>query len=238
MWGGGKNDQYKTRADLKNMIYVLNFEKMNNMAAKSPVQTKGDRLKKLIPFYLIRETIDGTPFYYARYKEVLSKKQTFEGIRADHGFHALIKTYLMLLFARALDYKLYQPVSGKVGCHLDSQNNFILDVAIYDKSILTPDKITNKYIDVYPKVVIEIDLKVTLEDTSIDLFAPFVLAKSKKLLSFGTERIIWVFTQSNTIMVVKPGNTWEVFQLNDDVVVMDGVVMNIGRYLEEEGIEV
>jgi Uma2 family endonuclease len=207
------------------------------MATKPPPQTKLNQLKKVIPAYLIRETIDGIPFYYTHYKKVLSKKKTFEGIRADHGLHALIKTYLMLLFARVLNYKMYQPVSGEVGCYLDAHNKFALDVAIYDKGVLTPDKITDQYIDVNPKVVIEIDLKVTLEDTGVDLFAPFVLAKSKKLLSFGTERIIWVFTKSNAVIVVKPGNTWEVFQLDDDVVVMDGLVMNIGKYLEEEGIE-
>lgn len=212
------------------------------MTAKSPTQVQVEEPKKAkkrkIPAYLIRETIDGVPFYYAGYKEVLNKKKTLEDIMADSGLQSIIKAYLMILFAQKLDLRKFQPVSGEVGNHLERRSNLALDVAVYDKSILTPDKITNKYIDVYPKVVIEIDLKVTLEDTSIDLFAPFVLAKSKKLLSFGTERIIWVFTQSNTIMVVKPGNTWEVFQLNDDVVVMDGVVMNIGRYLEEEGIEV
>ncbi|MDX2069847.1 MAG: Uma2 family endonuclease [Haliscomenobacter sp.] len=212
------------------------------MTAKSPAQPVTGEAKKSkkrkIPAFLIRETIDGVPFYYAGYKEVLNKKKTLEDIMPDSGLQSIIKAYLMRLFAQFLDWKLYQPVAGEVGNHLDHRNNLALDVAIYDKSILTPAKITNKYIDVYPKVVIEIDLKVSLEDTSIDLFAPFVLAKSKKLLSFGTERIIWVFTKSNTILVVKPGNTWEVFQMNDDVLVMDGVVMNIGTYLEEEGIEI
>jgi hypothetical protein len=212
------------------------------MTAKSPVQppigeTKKSKKRK-IPAFLIRETIDGVPFYYSGYKEVLNKKKTLEDIMPDSGLQSIIKAYLMRLFAQFLDWKLYQPVSGEVGNHLDHRNNLALDVAIYDKSILTPAKITGQYIDVNPKVVIEIDLKVTLEDTGVDLFAPFVLAKSKKLLSFGTERIIWVFTKSNAVIVVKPGNTWEVFQLDDDVVVMDGVVMNIGGYLQEEGIEV
>lgn len=212
------------------------------MTAKSSVQSTEEepkiRKKRKIPDYLIRETIDGVPFYYARYKEVLYKKKPLEEIMADSGLQSIIKAYLMLLFAQKLDLSKYQPVCGEVGNHLERRSNLALDVAIYDKSILTPAKITHKFIDVNPKVVIGIDLKVTLEDMRIDLFDPYILSKVKKLLSFGTERIIWVFTRSNTILVAKPGNSWEVFQLNDDVLVMEDVVMNIGTYLQAEGIEI
>jgi hypothetical protein len=212
------------------------------MTAKSPVQSTEEepktRKKRKIPDYLIRETIDGVPFYYARYKEVMYNKKKLEDIMPDSGLQSIIKAYLMILFAQKLDLRKYQPVAGEIGNHLERRSNLALDVAIYDKSILTPAKVTNKYIDVNPKVVIEIDLKVTLEDTHIDLFDPYILSKVKKLLSFGTERIIWVFTRSNTIIVAKPGNSWEVFQLNEDVLVMEGIVMNIGAYLQSEGIEI
>ena len=69
-------------------------------------------------------------------------------------------------------------------------------------------------------------------------FEQYVLRKVKKLLSFGTERIIWVFTQSDTIIVAKPGNTWEVFKLKQDVMLLENINMNIGAYLESKGIEV
>ena len=86
--------------------------------------------------------------------------------------------------------------------------------------------------------MIKIDVRVTLEDTSIDLFDPYIIAKAKKLMSFGTERIIWVFTRSNTIIVAKPGNLWEVLQLDEDVLLLEGIVMNIGQYLKSKGIEI
>jgi hypothetical protein len=211
-----------------------------DMTVKSP-QTLGTAQKKSrkrpIPEYLVRETIDGVAFYYKGYKEVLNKKKTLEDIMGDSGLQSIIKAYLMKLFAQHLDWDIYQPVCGEVGSHIDHRSNLALDVAIYDNSILTPDKITVKYIDVNPKIVIEIDVRVTLEDTSIDLFDPYIIAKAKKLMAFGTERIIWVFTRSNTIIVAKPGNSWEVFQLNDDVLLLDGISMNIGQYLQSKGIE-
>ena len=208
------------------------------MTAKSPAQVvKKPSKKRKIPAYFTRETIEGVPFYYAGYKEVINKKKKLEEIMADSGLQAIIKAYLMKLFAQHLDWEVYQPVSGEVGNHLDHRNNLALDVAVYENAVLTPDKITEKFIEVPPKIVIEIDVKVTLEDTSIDLFDPYILAKVKKLLSFGTERIIWVFTKSNTIMVAKPGNSWGIFQLEDDVELLEGIHMNIGQFLTSKGID-
>ncbi len=192
--------------------------------------------KRKIPEYLVRETIDGVPFYYAGFREVLNKKKTLEDIMADSGLQAIIKAYIMKLFAQSLDWEMYQPVSGEVGSHLDHRSNLALDVAVYDNSVLTPEKINLKYINVHPKVVIEIDVRVKLEDPTANPFEHYVLRKVKKLLSFGTERIIWVFTQSDTIIVAKPGNTWEVFKLDQEVVLLEGVTMNIGEYLGKKGI--
>ena len=194
--------------------------------------------KRKIPEYLIRETIDGIPFYYAGFRDVLNKKKSLEDIMADSGLQSIIKAYLMKLFAQNLNWDIYQPVSGEVGSHLDHRNNLALDVAVYENSILTPDKINLKYIDVRPKIVIEIDVRVKLEDPLANPFEQYVLRKVKKLLSFGTERIIWVFTQSDTIIVAKPGNSWEVFNLKQDVMLLENINMNIGEYLESKGIEV
>ncbi len=194
--------------------------------------------KRKIPEYLVRETIDGIPFYYAGFRDVLNKKKTLEDIMADSGLQAIIKAYLMKLFAQSLDWEIYQPVSGEVGSHLDHRSNLALDVAVYDNSVLTPEKINLKYINVNPKIVVEIDVRVKLEDPTANPFEHYVLRKVKKLLSFGTERIIWVFTQSDTIIVAKPGNSWEVFRLDQDVVLLEGVTMNIGEYLKKKGISI
>lgn len=193
--------------------------------------------KRKIPDYLVRETIDGIPFFYAGYREVLNKKKSLEDIMADSGLQSIIKAYLMKLFAQKLDWEIFQPVSGEVGNHLDHRSNLALDVAVYENSVLTPDKINLKYINVHPKIVVEIDVRVKLEDPTANVFDQYVLRKVKKLLAFGTERIIWIFTQSDTIIVAKPGNSWEVFKLDQDVVLLEDVVMNIGEYLKSKGIE-
>jgi hypothetical protein len=188
-----------------------------------------------IPSYLVRETIDGVPYYYAAYRDVLNKKKTLEEIMADSGLQSVIKAYLMILFAQGLDLDRFYPLSGEVGAHLDHRSNLALDMAVYETSILTPDKIKQEYIDVHPRLVVEIDVKVSLGGQEA-IFDDYVLQKVKRLLSFGTERIIWIFTRSQTILVAKPGNVWEYFSLEDEVTLLDGVVMNLGKYLKGKGI--
>ena len=53
-------------------------------------------LSNNIPSYLIRETIDGIPFYYKDFREVLNKTKTKAEIMADSGLQAVSYTHLTL----------------------------------------------------------------------------------------------------------------------------------------------
>lgn len=192
--------------------------------------------KSKIPEYLVKETIDGIPFYYAGFRSVLNKTKTKTDIMADSGLQTVIKNYLLMLFFQHLDMSKYWAFTGEVGSHLDHRSNLALDVAVYDKTILTADKITTKYLDVTPKIVIEVDVRVELDDKEANIFDDFVLRKVRKLLEFGTEKIIWVFTKSKTIIVATPDNTWKIHDLDQEVEIMDGLTFNLARYFEQESI--
>ncbi len=193
--------------------------------------------KREIPEYLVRETIDGIPFYYAGFEAVLNKQKTKADIIADSGLQSLIKSFLMEILFNALDTKLYKIFVGEVGSHIDHRTNLALDIAIFERKYLTSKKINLKYIDVAPKIVIEVDVRVELAEDKEQVFDAFVLRKVRKLHEFGAEKIIWIFTKSNTIIVATPGNSWGVFELNDDVEILDGIQFNLSKYLENEGIE-
>ena len=100
-----------------------------------------------IPVILVKETIDGIPFYYNGYRSVLNKTKKIEDIIADSGLQTDIKPYLFGKL-QALDRKQYKVYMGEVGSHVDHRSNMSLDLAVYDRKLLTPDKITSKYIDV------------------------------------------------------------------------------------------
>lgn len=192
--------------------------------------------KRKIPALLVKETIDGIPFYYRGYRSVLNKTKKLEDIMADSGLQGLIKSYLIIFLSRKLDLKKYHIFVGEMGAHLDHRSNLALDLVIYDKSVLTADKINTKYIDVTPKIVIEVDVKVELADRNANIFTDFVLRKVRKLHAFGAEKIVWIFSRSKTVIVSAPGNTWEVLDWDQDVELLDGITFNIAQHLEEEGI--
>lgn len=191
-----------------------------------------------IPVALVRETIDGIPFYYAGFRSVLNKTKTLEDILADSGLQLFLKRFFFKLLDSGLDALKFVVLMGEVGNHLDHRSNLGLDVAVYDKKILTSDKITTKYIDVAPKIVIEIDVNVEMAEPNENIFEEFVLRKVKKLFEFGTEKIVWVFSKSKTVIVARPGGKWDVVDWDQDVELADCIVFNIAKYLEEEGIKI
>ena len=205
----------------------------SNIAAAKPAE----KLKKQqIPKYLIKETIDGVPFYYKGFRAVLNKTKTKADIMADSGLQLFIKSWLMALLLKSIDLSKYHVFVGEAGAHIDHRNNLSLDLTVFDQSILTPDKITTKYIDVHPKIVIEIDVNVELEEPGVNTFDAFVLRKVKKLHQFGAEKIIWIFSKSKTVIIATPDNKWDVINWDNEVEILDGVSFNVAKYLQKKGI--
>lgn len=199
--------------------------------------TKKETKDTTIPSYLIKETIDGIPFYYKGFRSVLNKTKKPEDIMADSGLQTLIKNYLKRLLDLGLDETLFWIFVGEVGSHLDHRSNMGLDVAVYDKKSLPAAKITTKYIDVVPKLVVEIDIRVELKENNENIFDQFVIRKVRKLQAFGCEKVVWIFTKSKTVIVSTPGTTWQVLDLDTEIELLEGITFNIAAYLKSEGIE-
>lgn len=221
---------------------VYFYKKIQTMivesVAKAPAKKQSPARKKAekIPDYLVREVIDGIPFYYPGFREVMNKTKTIEEIMADSILQSLLKNFLGDLLKAHLDKKLFLVLAGETGSHVDRRNNMGLDVVVFDKTILTPDKITTKYSNVPPKIVVEIDVNVEVNDTGVDLFSDFVLRKVRRLFAFGTEKVVWIFSRSKLVMVAKPDAPLQILDWDQDVELLDGITCNIAKYLEEEGI--
>ncbi len=154
----------------------------------------------------------------------------------DSGLQTLLKNTLGDYLKSQIDRKDYYVFAGETGSHINDNNNFGLDIAIYDRQILTPGKITVKYISVPPKVVLEIDVKVEL--TNGNLFENYILPKIQQLFAFGTERVIWIFTQSKTIIYASAAEQWAFPKWESDLEIMEGVTLNIAQILDAEGIKI
>lgn len=133
-----------------------------------------------------------------------------------------------------LDRKNYWFAPGKSGVHIDYRNNLSHDVAIYERSVLTVDKINVRYANVPAKVAVVIDVKADISRTEDK---NYVNLKTQKLLDFGTDRMIWVFTDSQQVMIADRGaDAWLTMNWHRDLELLDGQTFNIGAYLEKEGI--
>lgn len=222
----------------KSLFLWKNFQAMNTAAdiPKKPVNTTTAPAKgRKIPAYLVRETIDGIPFYYLGYRQVLNKTKTIEEIMSDSGLQFFLKDYLSDLLKAGLDKKKYRIGAGELGFHPDYRNNMGLDVVVFDRKVLTPDKITTKFVTVPAKFVLEVDVNVELPDRNSDLFQEYVVRKVRRLFTFGTEKVVWVFTKSKTVISATSDAPWQFYEWDKDIELLDGVVMNIGAYIKAEG---
>lgn len=192
--------------------------------------------KKKVPDYLVKDLIDGVPFYYPGYKQVLSKKKKPEDIMGWSGLQGFIIAYFTELLIKGLNLNKYKVLPGETGNHLGYKNNLSLDIAIYERSVLTPEKITSKYLDVPAYCVIEIDVQAEWEEGSSMTEMTFIGLKTQKLFDFGTKKLIWVLSKSKKVIVAENGKHWEIIDWNEDIELIDGVNFNVGQYLESEGI--
>ncbi|MGA0558864.1 Uma2 family endonuclease [Larkinella sp. VNQ87] len=199
------------------------------------VKSSGKTSKQIVsPESLIYEVLDGRPLYYRGHEDVLTGRKTPEEIIGSSTLQWVLVSYFVELMILNLDRKKYRFASSEAGVHLDHRNN-LSHVAIYERSILTPDKINVRYADVPAKIAVEIDVKADI--SKIEDFN-YVNKKTRKLLDFGTAKVIWVFTDTQQVMVAeRTADAWLTMDWHRDLELLDGQVFNIGRYLAEEGIQ-
>ena len=186
---------------------------------------------KLIPKSLIYEVIDGKPLYYEGYKDVLANKKTSEEIVGASGLQSYIIYYLLKVLFAKLDDRKYRFLTNEIGTHLDKNNNLSGDIYIYEKSKLSPDKINTHYIEVAPKIAIEIDIRIDLSD---EKDFGYVFTKTHKLLDFGVEKVFWIFTKHQKVMVATKDQDWLTKNWNQEIELLDGEYFNIGQFLADE----
>ena len=191
------------------------------------------KIASQIPAALVKETIDGQAFYYPNFRKVIAGELTLEDIMGSSTLQSFIVDFISYVVHTKLSRKLYVSLSSEIGLHIDKRSNLVGDLAIFERSQLPAKKINLHYADVPPKVVVEVDTNI---DYSEEGAFDYVHLKTQKLLDFGVQRIVWIFTRSRKVMVAEPGQDWLTKDWNQDIELLDGKFFNIGKYLAEEGI--
>ncbi len=192
------------------------------------VETAYANEKISVPDFLIAEVIQGKPYYYKGYKNVLNKEQTLDDIMGASGLQGLVVGYLMRLLA-ALDEDAYHILPNETGIHFDTKNNLSGDILIFDA--LKPIIFDTHYVSRAPEINIEVDVNV---DTSDADEKEYIFNKTQTLLDFGTEKVIWIFTKSNNVLVATPNADWQWISTDNDIEILRGITFNIADFLRRK----
>ncbi len=187
-----------------------------------------------IPAYLAYEEIDGEAIPYKGYREVLAGNKKPEEIMGSSSIQAAVAYAVGLFLGNNVNRKKYLITSNESGLHLGLGDNLANDIAIFDRKDLKLDK---KYFHVAPKVVVEVDSKADLSDTTFETERNYFITKSQKMLDFGVEKIVWIFTESRKILISTTEEDWLITDFDRDIPLLDDCVLNVARLLAEEEIE-
>ena len=177
-----------------------------------------------IPKSLIYEMVDGKPIYYKGYREFLLGENKSGEPMGSSLLQSMIITRLVILLYKHLEQDYYI-LTNELGLQFSKGNWRAADIAIYKKNQIEPDEVTNKYTKIPPKIVIEIDTKAEIAEVK-DTFTYYNL-KTDQLLEFGVEKVIWIFTDSQKVMLATKDKNWELLSWDKQINVLEDLQINL-----------
>jgi Uma2 family endonuclease len=213
------------------------MESMQTATATPEIQPNfGTIENQNIPKELIYEILDGTPIYFKGYKEYLKNEKTLDDIIATGQLQTLIINALQEHLIINYRKKGYKFLSNEVGLHISLNNNLSCDLVAFENAVLATLEQDNKYYPVPPTFVIEVDSNGDLEDNK---FLEYFFKKSRKLIEFGVEKVIWVLTASQTVTVMTSAEEkWITQNWNKPIEIFDGDVIILEELFKESGIKI
>ncbi len=184
---------------------------------------------------LIYEVLDGQPLFYQGYQQVLSGQKKPEDIMGTSGLQSLIISCVVEYLMGELPRKDYKVLFNELGLHIGKNNNFCLDIAAYTRQALQKVQVDEKYIRLAPQLVVEIDTKADLSSfqNPFDYFP----TKTRKLLNYGVEEVIWIFSRSKIVWVARQDEDWRMSDWHKEIMILKKYPFTMGALLDEEGIQ-
>lgn len=192
-----------------------------------------------IPQRMIHESFSGSNYYRKGYRQVLLGLKTEEEIMGSSIYQSLIVQALVFYLKTILPKKQYWVPTNEAGLHLSLHENMANDIVIVEKGKLSNPQ-SERYSNIPPKLVIEVDLKIDPIDYDAepptDISMTYVVEKSKKLLDFGVESVIWIMTRKQQIFLTRSQRNLEIYDWSEHVPLFDSFSFCLRDILEDEGI--
>lgn len=191
------------------------------------------RTHRKIPASLVYEEMDGVPYYYQGYRAVLTKQKTKEDIMGASALQSAVVSLLIHVLYKFLPFDDYLIATNEPGLHIATGDNLANDIAVFDQASL-PTPLDDKYFNVPPRVVIEVDVKIDLPANRSE--TEYVYDKTQKMLDFGVERVIWILTRTRRILLAEPNQPWLLVDWETSIEVLPGCRFELGTLLRSKGV--
>jgi len=202
---------------------------------ETPEITVREPQKIEIPEALVYEMMDGKPIPYRGFEAVLNQEKEPEDIMGSSGLQSIIVSAILRHLFRVLPEEKYEIVTNEAGLHLDKNNNLSTDIGIYLSEKLPVASLTNHYLNIPPQLAIEVDTKASM--VSFNNPADYYHKKTQKLLDFGVEMVIWIFSESKKVMSANAGEDWITADWHKEINLLNGVMINLSEILKKRGID-
>lgn len=180
-----------------------------------------------IPDILIYEMVNGKPIYYNGYKDYLNGKKQIGEIMGCSKLQSLIITKLIVLLSTYFgdDYYIF---TNEIGIQFSKKSWRSADIAVVkaDKVL----ELNDKYLDVAPEIVIEIDTKADLAEIKNPL--GYYQEKTDELIKFGVDKVVWIFTETNKILVAEKNKAWTIIDWTDKIEIKSGLELDLNNLIK------
>lgn len=208
---------------------------MTDSAAKSTPRPKARRPRAAkIPAGFVYEVLDGQPIYYQGYREAMAQNLAPEHVMGSGRKQAYLIDLLLGFLKSVLDRNDFSTAVSEPGVKLGKKDYVSIDIVIYhtaDKPLM----FTDTYFDFPPHAVIEVDTKAEWKE--LEWGSDYYMHKTDRLLEFGVERVIWIFTGSRKIVAAEKGKPWLTIDWEVPVEVVPGCTLELRRLIEADGVE-
>jgi len=185
-----------------------------------------------IPKELIYEMVNGHPIYYKGFRDYLAGTKTLGQIMGSSKFQSFLAAELVFLIRTLLGNRFFV-FSNEIGLQFSKKSWRAADIAVIQKSKLI--KLDHKYLDLPPDFVIEIDTKADLKEIQNPL--GYYQEKTQELLNFGVKKIVWIFTDTQKIMIAEANQkSWQILDWDQEVALFEGLSVHIQALIDESGL--
>jgi Uma2 family endonuclease len=181
---------------------------------------------------LIYELADGEPIYYNGYKDVLNGKKPIEALIGSSFLQAILIARIVAWLHEHFSDK-YLVMTSELGIQIDRNNWRLADIALLNKSLASKIKSQEKYINVAPDFIIEIDTKAAIDEGGQIGGLDYFQTKTDTLLNFGVKKLVWIFTQNRKILVAEKGKAWIIDNWDNLSLELEGKKLDLNSLIDD-----